>query len=117
MEIANVLRSVIPLDSRSFILIDALDECQNHDYCRDTLLSEIFSLQAKTRLNIFATSRPQEVEAKFSGSIIRPIIAHGSDVGAYLDNKILLWEKSHKGNLDNIRNDIKRKIIRAADGM
>jgi Cdc6-like AAA superfamily ATPase len=74
MEISKVLQCVISLDSRTFIIIDALDECQNHDSCRNSLLSEIFTLQAKTQLNIFATSRPQEVEAEFSGSIIRELL-------------------------------------------
>jgi Cdc6-like AAA superfamily ATPase len=109
IEISKVLQSVISPDSRTFILIDALDECQNHDSCRDILLSEIFTLQVKTRLNIFATSRPQEVEAKFSGSIICEIIAIDNDIEAYLDDKILLWEKSHERDLDNIRDMIKRK--------
>lgn len=117
IEISMVLQSVISPDSRTFIIIDALDECQNRDRCRDDLLSETFALQAKTRLNIFATSRPQEVEAKFSGSIIQEIIAEESDIKAYLDDKISIWEESHGSNLNNIRNKIKEKVIEAADGM
>ncbi|RYP21890.1 hypothetical protein DL765_001966 [Monosporascus sp. GIB2] len=116
-EILVVLQSVISSDSRTFIIIDALDECQNHDSCRDNLLSEIFTLQDMTRLNIFATSRPQEVEAKFNGSIVREIIAMDKDIEIYLDDQISLWEKSHNNNLDNIRSMIKTEITRAADGM
>jgi hypothetical protein len=90
-EISEVLQSIIsPDNSRAFIIIDALDECQNHDRCRDNLLSEIFTLQVKTRLNIFATSRPQEVEAEFNGSIIREIIARDEDIEMYLDDQISL---------------------------
>ena len=56
--------------SRVFIVVDALDEYQVTDGCRMRLLSEIFSLQAKARMNIFATSRfIQEIEAKFEKSI------------------------------------------------
>lgn len=115
-QISEVLQSIIPPDSRNFIIIDALDECQNHDRCRDNLLSEIFTIQAKTRLNIFATSRPQEVEAKFSGSIVQEIIARDKDIKTYLDDRISRWENSYT-MLDNIRNRIKTEITRTADGM
>lgn len=116
-EISEVLQSIISPGSRAFIIIDALDECQNHDRCRDNLLSEIFTLQVKTRLNIFATSRPQEVEAKFSGSIVREIIARDEDIEMYLDDQISLWEKSHEGDLNSIQNMIKTEITKAAGGM
>ncbi|RYO73935.1 hypothetical protein DL766_005894 [Monosporascus sp. MC13-8B] len=116
-EISEVLQSIISPDSRTFIVIDALDECQNHDRCRDNLLSEIFTLQAKTRLNVFVTSRPQEVEAKFNSSIVREIIAMNKDIEIYLDYQISLWKKSHNNNLDNVRSMIKTEITRAADGM
>jgi predicted ATPase len=58
-EISKVLHSVIasPSYSRVFILIDALDECQVSDGGRRRFLSEVFNLQAKTGVNLFATSR------------------------------------------------------------
>jgi Cdc6-like AAA superfamily ATPase len=116
-EISEVLQSIISPDSRTFIIIDALDECQNHDKCRDILLSEVFTLQDKARLNIFATSRPQEVEAKFSEGIVQEIIATAGDIETYLDGQISLWNQLHKHNLDDVRNKIKTEISRTADGM
>jgi Cdc6-like AAA superfamily ATPase len=116
-EILLVLQSVISSNSRTFIGIDALDECQNYDACRDVLLSEILTLQAKTSLNIFATSRHQEVEVRFNGSLVQEIIARDSDIEAYLDEKISLWEKIHDSSLNNIRDMIKKEVIAAADGM
>ena len=116
-DVLEVLQSIMSLDSRTFIIIDALDECQNRDRCRDNLLSEIFKLQGKTRLNIFATSRYQEVEAKFSESIVLPIRATDKDIEMYLEDKISLWESSHETNLGNIQTMIKTEITRAADGM
>jgi Cdc6-like AAA superfamily ATPase len=117
MEISKILQSDISPGSKTFVIIDALDECQNHDRCRNSLLSEIFALQAKTRLNIFATSRPQEVEAEFSGCIIREIIATDNDIEAYLEDEMSLWEKSHEGNLSTMRDMIKKEVTKAADGM
>jgi Cdc6-like AAA superfamily ATPase len=116
-EISDVLQSVISPDSRTFIIIDALDECQNHDGCRDSLLSEVFTLQDKTRLNIFATSRPQEVQAKFSTSIVLEIRATDRDIETYLDGRISLWNTLHKNSLDDIRDMIKTELARIAGGM
>ncbi|KAF2807096.1 purine and uridine phosphorylase [Mytilinidion resinicola] len=87
-EISTVLRSIISLGSRSFIIIDALDECQNHLGCRDDFLEQIFTLQTNARVNIFATSRPEEVQTKFSKSIVREIIATDEDMKTYLDDQI-----------------------------
>jgi hypothetical protein len=53
----KILHAVVADYSRAFIVIDALDECQVSDGSRRKLLSEIFSLQSKTGLNVFATSR------------------------------------------------------------
>jgi Cdc6-like AAA superfamily ATPase len=117
-EITEVLQSIISPDSRTFIIIDALDECQNR--YRGTFLTEIFSLQKNTRLSLFATSRPQEVEvdAKFNGSIVQEIVASDKDIETYLDHQILLWNQSHKHhNLDDIRTTIKAEITQAAAGM
>jgi hypothetical protein len=57
------------------------------------------------------------VEAEFSGSITREIIAAEKDIKTYLDDQISLWEKSKGGDLDSVRDMIKTEIARAADGM
>jgi len=56
-ETSKVLHSVVTDYSRVFIIVDALDEYQVSDGGRRRLLSEIFSLQAKTGASFFATSR------------------------------------------------------------
>jgi Cdc6-like AAA superfamily ATPase len=117
-ELSEVLQSVISPGSRTFIIIDALDECQNHDKCRSKLLSEIFTLQNKTQLNLLATSRPQEVEATFSGCISREIHATREDINAYLDEQISLWDTSHHDTIDkDLRDMIKSEISSAANEM
>ncbi|PLB42630.1 purine and uridine phosphorylase [Aspergillus candidus] len=113
----EVLNSIIPSDSRTFIIVDALDECQNHNRCRDSFLSAIFAAQVKTRLSFFATSRPQGVEARFRESIVREIVSTKHDLKIYLDNRISSWEKVHGTDLDGLRTTIKTEIITAADGM
>lgn len=116
-KIALVLKSVIASNARTFIVIDALDECQNNDSSRDILLSELLALQEATGLNVFATSRHQEVEANFNGSLIQEISATTTDIEIYLEEKITMWEKLHNSDLKNIRQLIKRELVQAADGM
>src|SRR5437667_6834112 len=85
-EISKALHSVVADYSRSFIIIDALDECQVSDGSRRRFLSEIFNLQAKTGANLFATSRfIPEIEREFKGATSLEIRASDEDVQRYLD--------------------------------
>ncbi|KAH6706258.1 hypothetical protein BKA61DRAFT_558724, partial [Leptodontidium sp. MPI-SDFR-AT-0119] len=114
-EISGTLQSVAGSYSRVIIIVDALDECQVTDGCRETFLSEIFSLQTKTKANLFATSRfiPDIIE-KFQGSTTFEIRAHDEDVRQYLDGRIA---KSGQKLLETHRQEIKTAITKAVDGM
>jgi hypothetical protein len=114
-ELSRTLQSVVATYSRVFITIDALDECQVSNSCRKTFLTEIFSLQTKTRANIFATSRfiPDIVE-KFRGSTIFEIRAHDEDVRQYLDGRI---SQSGYKLLETYCEEIKTEITKVVDGM
>jgi len=80
-EISKVLHSVVAEYSRMFIIIDALDECQVLNGGRRQFLSEIFSLQTKTRANLFTTSRfIPEITNDFQGSISLEIRASDQDM-------------------------------------
>jgi hypothetical protein len=71
-EISRTLQSVAGTYSRVMIIVDALDECQVSDGCRMTFLTEIFSLQTKTKANLFATSRfIPDITEKFKGISLR----------------------------------------------
>ncbi|KAK9243562.1 hypothetical protein V1506DRAFT_523541 [Lipomyces tetrasporus] len=56
-DILKVLHSVVSNYSRTFVVIDTLDECEVSDIGRRRFLSEIFNLQAKTGASRFATSQ------------------------------------------------------------
>jgi hypothetical protein len=69
--ISKALHSVIANYLKAFIIINALDECQVSDGDRRKLLSEIFSLQAKTGASLFGTSRfIPEIIKEFERSIL-----------------------------------------------
>ncbi|KAF2183470.1 ankyrin [Zopfia rhizophila CBS 207.26] len=116
-EISRALQSTTAMYSTVFIIVDALDECQVSNNCRTRFVSEIFTLQAKCGVNLFATSRfiPEIVDL-FNDSVLLEIRASSHDVERYLDG--------HMGQLPSfvqqnrqLREDIKTGISEAVDGM
>ncbi|KAL6824068.1 ankyrin repeat-containing domain protein [Trichoderma camerunense] len=113
-EITTALHSTAAAYSRIFIIIDALDECQ--DLSRQRLLDEIFALQTKTGANIFATSRISDtIKRRFDRCLTVEISADEKDVLAYLDGQMSL-RRSDIVN-DDIRDTIRAGVFKAADGM
>ena len=116
-EILKALPSVIRDYSRTFIIIDALDECQVSDGVRRILLSEIFNLQAKTAVSIFVTSRfIPEIEREFERGLLLEIRASDEDVQRYLDSHMFQLPSFVSNNLD-LKEEIKTAIVNAVDGM
>jgi hypothetical protein len=116
-EVSRALHSVSKLYSKVFIIIDALDECQDTDKCRTTLLSEIFKLQEGQRSNIFSTSRCiPEILERFKESVSLEIRARDEDVRAYLASHMTRLPPFVLSNPD-LQNEIKATISKAVDGM
>jgi hypothetical protein len=59
-EILEVLSSITKTYSRTFIIIDALDECKT-DHIRNELLSEVYKLQEESDTRLMVTFRPSIV--------------------------------------------------------
>jgi Cdc6-like AAA superfamily ATPase len=116
-EILKSLHSIATDYSRVFILIDALDECQISHAIRRKFLSEVFNLQNKTGINIFATSRfILEIVKEFEGSISLEIRARDEDVQRYLDahmSELPLCVSRNRA----LQDIIQVEIIKAVDGM
>ena len=118
-EILDALKSIITGYSKAFIIIDALDEYKSSDGFRSTFMSEIFSLQAETRANLFATSRfiPDiENEFKGKGAISLEIRASDDDVRRYLDGHISRLPLLIQENCE-LEDKVKAAIVKAAGGM
>ena len=116
-EIREGLHNIIKTYSRTFIVIDALDECKT-DGIRNELLSEIYKLQelegSDTRLMV--TFRPNVVLERPSGVTELEILAHKEDVEEYLSGRM--------SDLPNVVQDdnelqykIKAHILTLVDGM
>lgn len=116
-EILRTLHLITATYPKVFIALDAFDECQGSNACRSTFLSDIFDLQNKTGLSLFATSRPiPDIEKEFKGCLCREIIATDADVCNYLDG--------HLSELPDfvlrtpmLQREIKAEISKAVEGL
>lgn len=116
-EISKALQSAAKSYSRVFILVDALDECQAASGCQMRFLSEIFTLQEKCKVNIFATSRfIPEITRRFEGSVILKIRASVEDVRKYLEGHMFRLPNFVSCNAE-LREEIKVRIAQSVDGM
>ena len=116
-EISSTLQSVSALYSRSFIVVDALDECQAFNGCRTKLLTEIFALQAKSRTNIFSTTRfIPEITDHFKNCMRLEIRASDHDVRRYLDGHMSQLPRCVLRNSE-LQSEIKAEIVKAVNGM
>jgi ankyrin repeat protein len=115
-EISRTIHSVAVKYSRVFILVDALDECRESENCRIRFLSEIFSLQARCGINVFATSRMNgEIEKLFTNGITLEIRARDHDIDIYLDERMRLQQLDILDG--DTKNEIKRTVVDATGGM
>src|SRR3984885_1842 len=117
-EISKVMHPILSDYSRSFIIIDALDECQATDGSRSKLLSEILSLQAQTGARLFITSRYlPEIMKEFEGSTSLEIRASDKDVLRYIDGRISWLLRSRISRYHDLQNTIRKEVLKAVDGM
>lgn len=87
-EISEALKITVSLLlSRTFIVLDALDECKFSTI--SSILRQVVELQANSNLNLLATSRPiPEIQAKFWGVPNRGIYAVKEDIEHYLESRL-----------------------------
>jgi hypothetical protein len=123
-EIWRVLHSVTAGYSRTFIIIDALDECQVSHRERDGFLSSISTLQkeAQSQINILATSRPLpditwHFEEYFKGYLSKEIRAKEDDVLSYVNGRIFHLRRPRISKYPDLQDAIKREVVKAADGL
>lgn len=116
-EVSKVLYSVVADYSKTFIIIDALDECQVINGSRMNLLSKILYLQAKIGASLFATSRfIPEIIKNFEGCVSLEILASDKDVHRYVDGHTLQLPSVVLRNPD-LQEEIKTEITKAVKGM
>jgi Cdc6-like AAA superfamily ATPase len=116
-EISKALHSIVADYSKTFIIIDALDECQSTGGGRKKFLSEILYLQAKVGVSLFATSRfVPEVTKQFEGCVSLEILASDEDVQRYIDGHILQLPSFVLRSSD-LQEEIRNEVTKAVKGM
>lgn len=124
-EISRTLQFVAAKYLRVFIVVDALDECQESNECRSIFLSQLLNLQANTRSNIFATSRPIPDNIKIlEGVAMMKTSGRDEDVKSYIDAylpELQLLEEMNQGlskeTKENYKYEIRTTITSVADGV
>jgi Cdc6-like AAA superfamily ATPase len=114
-EICEALHSIIKTYSRTFIIIDALDECKT-DHIRNELLSEIYKLQEGSDIRLMVTFRPSIVP-KHLGSVTElEIRANKEDIEEYLHGRMSELRSVVKDS-NILQYKIKSHILTLVDGM
>ncbi|KAF5697455.1 hypothetical protein FMUND_15405 [Fusarium mundagurra] len=119
-EVSTALCSVVALYSRTFVIIDALDEALFED--RDKFLAALSNLQqgGQAHLNILTTSRPEvasHFEEHFDGYIPRQIRAADNDVLSHIQGRLSTNRRPRLSKFPDLQDAIKRQVVKAADGM
>lgn len=116
-ELIQVLKSVMMLYSRTFMIVDAIDECNSADCTRQSIIKCIFQLQSKTEANLFITSRyNMEISDGLSKIPTIEIRASDEDVERYLKNSMIYLPKFVQNN-PRLQDKIVYSILQAVDGM
>lgn len=117
-EIARALQSIITQkNSRVFVVVDALDECQEADGNRKQFLSDMFDLHEKCGVSLFVTSRfIPEIENAFEGYPSIHISANHNDVWSYLDAQMMELPTFVREDAE-LQSETKSRIGSAANGV
>ena len=115
-ELLNTLDVVLKIFPRSFILLDALDECTG-SRVRSILIENVHALKQNYNVCHFATSRfIPEILAEYSGSATLEIRANDDDVRRYLQDRMMSFTKCIQRN-KFLQDQVVSQISCAVGGM
>ncbi|CAI7589621.1 unnamed protein product [Penicillium glandicola] len=118
-ELSFVMRQLLSHHARSFLVIDALDECPSSNGTRRAFLSEILSHSTETELRVMITTRySPEIsrDLEHAGAVELNISATGEDVNRYIDSRIQRTDGVLFRNLQ-VQEDIKAQVTKAVGGI
>ncbi|KAL5371349.1 hypothetical protein DPSP01_014323 [Paraphaeosphaeria sporulosa] len=116
-EIYGALREVVTKYSTVYVIIDALDECQDSDGARSQLLARLKDLQVGYDVRIMATARfIPEIEAEFQTAMKLEIQASDEDVRRYVAGQTHRLPRCIQRD-PALQATIQDKLVEAVDGM
>jgi ankyrin repeat protein len=114
-KLEEALVSTTQLYRTVFVVIDALDECQ--EVALDRLMSTIRTIQRLSEMKLMTTSREIDRASRyFEGDIKLPIEAHREDIELYIDSNIICLPIFVLTN-PVLKKEVKTTIIKAVGGM
>jgi hypothetical protein len=116
-DLSETFQSAASPYSRVFIVVDALDECDDIDGSRTEFLDRLLDIQNKIGLNLFVTSRHiRNIEEKFEGVPSVMIRPSRPDVFNFLSNHMFQLPDFVRGD-KSLQEEIKTEIESAIEGM
>ena len=113
-ELSEELETVIGLFAKVFIVIDALDECQEIELV--PLLTELSILQERQSIKLLVTSRYPQILTRFSQYQTLEIRAQYEDIFEYVQVRVEQFQKFVSQDR-NLQEKIAAEIATAIDGM
>ncbi|KAI0155915.1 ankyrin repeat-containing domain protein [Pestalotiopsis sp. NC0098] len=116
-EIMDTFCSIAGLFSRTYIVIDALDELRTSNGCQEQLISCLLELQQNAGVNVLATSRPvPHIMDRFKGFESLEIRASTDDIRRYAKGSIHYLPGFVRRNPELLE-EITDGIVKSVDGM
>lgn len=117
-ELLQTLQLVIKKYKRTFIVLDALDECQTTEGNRHQFLGYIFELQQKCNLKILATTRlVGDIEQRFKGRSTKfEIQGNPDDIERFLISRVRGASEFLQNNPES-HEDVISALKDSADGV
>jgi ankyrin repeat protein len=116
-EIHSALQSILTNYSSVYIVVDALDECQEKDGTRSQLLVKLRDLQRKADMRLMITSRfIPDIENEFRLALRLEVRANDADVKRFVMGQISRLPKCVQRDKE-LQRIVQDKIAGAVDGM
>lgn len=117
-ELKILLRVLAQRHKRTYIVIDALDECNIDNSTRDRLLHELFNIQkGPGGVSLLMTTRfIPEIMQQFETCEQIEVRAAKDDIERYLNNRMTELASFARRRID-IQGEIKSQIVTLVDGM
>lgn len=123
-EFLHSLEAVLKSFSKTFIILDALDECDASMYYRSEILDLMLQLQELHSVSIFATGRPlPDIVSQLRRGLQVEIRAKPEDIQRFLTSrvgKLSLFQNNPRSTpeqIQDLQSQITSTLAKAADGM
>ena len=116
-ELRNLIEDLCRNRPRTYIVVDALDECEA--IRRREQLLPMLEILAVSGTKIFVTSRPnnEDILQTLGDASQIPIVAHEKDVSDYIMQRLDVQRKRVKGLTPELKEEITLEVSKKVDGM